>query len=87
YEQEAYEDLIRNTPRQGAIVMTAEGRGVVSEVSLLRGKLTVRMDNDEGVVKVFKKEDVKVIKNQSQNQSNASAQMKADEKAALSLEE
>ena len=66
YEQEAYEDLIRTTPRQGSIVMTSDGRGVVTEVSLLRGRLSVRLDSDDGVVKVFSKNDVKVLKNQPQ---------------------
>ena len=63
YEQDAYEDLIRSTPRQGAVVMTPEGKGVVCEVFLLRGRVNVRMDEDEAVIKTFNKKEVKVIKN------------------------
>ena len=44
YEQDAYEDLLRSTPRAGAAVITEEGRGVVAEVSLLTGMLKVRLD-------------------------------------------
>ena len=44
YEQEAYESLLRATPRSGAAVITEEGRGVVVEVSLLTGMLKVRLD-------------------------------------------
>jgi cell fate regulator YaaT (PSP1 superfamily) len=44
YEQEAYESLLRATPKAGAVVITDEGRGVVTEVSLLTGKLKVRLD-------------------------------------------
>lgn len=66
YEQEAYEDLIKTTPRQGSIVMTNEGRGVVTEVFLLRGRLNVRLDSDDGIVKSFMKNDVKVLRNQPQ---------------------
>jgi len=63
YEQEAYEDLIRTTPRVGAIVSTSEGQGVVTEVSLLTGNLKVRLDkHDESTITVFKKADVKVIR-------------------------
>ena len=44
YEQEAYESLIRSTPRAGSAVITEEGRGIVTEVSLLTGMLKVRLD-------------------------------------------
>ncbi len=44
YEQEAYESLLRATPKNGSAVITDEGRGVVTEVSLLTGMLKVRLD-------------------------------------------
>ncbi len=61
YEQDSYEDLLKHTPKSGAIVRTAEGRGVVEEVNLLTGKLRVKIDKSDNVVTV-KKEDVEVIK-------------------------
>ena len=44
YEQEAYESLLRSTPKAGSAVITEEGRGIVTEVSLLTGMLKVRLD-------------------------------------------
>lgn len=44
YEQEAYEDAHRRLPRQGDIVMTEQGQGVVIGVHLLKETLTVRLD-------------------------------------------
>lgn len=61
YEQDSYEDLLKHTPKVGAIVKTADGRGVVEEVNLLTGKLRVKMDKNDNVVSV-KKDDVEVIK-------------------------
>ena len=61
YEQESYEDLLKHTPKVGAIVKCAEGKGVVEEVNLLTGKLKVKIDQSDNVVTV-KKDDVTVIK-------------------------
>jgi len=63
YEQEAYEDLLRKTPKVGAYVETEDGRGVVENVNLLTGILAVRLDkNKEGAAKNFRKEEVKLIR-------------------------
>ena len=64
YEQEAYTDLLRNTPKFGAIVKTPLGKGTVVEVSLLTGTLKVKMDNTpaEAAPQSFKVKDVKIIK-------------------------
>lgn len=63
YEQDTYEALLRMTPKQGALVTTAEGKGVVTEVNLLTGKLKVRLDKspDSPPIDVNRK-DVKVIR-------------------------
>jgi cell fate regulator YaaT (PSP1 superfamily) len=47
YEQEAYEDAHARLPKQGDIVMTAQGRGTVVSVDLLREKITVRLELDD----------------------------------------
>ncbi|MBR6408186.1 MAG: stage 0 sporulation family protein [Clostridia bacterium] len=44
YEQEAYEDLLRKTPRVGASVISPDGKGVVEEANLLTGIVKVRLD-------------------------------------------
>ncbi|NLZ45073.1 MAG: stage 0 sporulation family protein [Clostridiales bacterium] len=61
YEQDSYEDLLRNTPKAGAIVKTEEGRGIVIDVNLLTGKLKVKHDGTDNIA-VFDKKDVTVIK-------------------------
>lgn len=63
YEQEAYESLLKVTPRPGAIVATKEGKGVVTEASLLTGMLKVRLDKspDSPPVTVSVR-DIKVVR-------------------------
>ncbi|MBO4868013.1 MAG: stage 0 sporulation family protein [Ruminococcus sp.] len=61
YEQDSYEDLLKHTPKVGAIVKTTDGKGVVQEVNLLTGKLRVKIDRSDNVITV-KKEDVEVLK-------------------------
>ena len=60
YEQDAYEDLIRTTPRVGTAVDTPAGPGTVSDVSLISGKLRVKIEDGSDVVilKTFNKCDV-----------------------------
>ena len=45
YEEEAYEQLNRITPRPGSAVNTPRGKGVVQEANLLTGKVKVRLDD------------------------------------------
>lgn len=61
YEQDAYEDLLKTTPKQGAIVKTSSGRGVVEEVNLITGKLRVKLDSNDNVM-TFDKNEIEVIK-------------------------
>ena len=44
YEQEAYEELIKLSPKVGSVVMTPEGKGVVTDSNLLTGKIKVRLE-------------------------------------------
>lgn len=62
YESEAYEELLKQTPKTGALVKTPEGRGVVIDVNLLTGKLTVRLDSNPDAPQTFRKQDVSTIK-------------------------
>ena len=45
YENEAYQDLLRQTPPNVSLVDTPYGRGTVMDSSLLRGTCRVRMQN------------------------------------------
>ena len=62
YEQDGYEELIRTTPHVGAYVKTPEGNGVVADVSLMAGTLSVKMDAaPDGAPKTFPKDVVRVL--------------------------
>ena len=64
YEQDAYSDLLRHTPKVGAIVKTPYGRGLVTEVNLLARTLKVKMDNtpDDAAPQSFKVKEVRLVK-------------------------
>ena len=53
YEQDAYEDLLKNAPKAESFVDTPEGRGTVVEVDLLRSRVKVRLeDQPENIITV-----------------------------------
>ena len=63
YEQDAYEHLLRITPKIGAIVETPEGRGRVVDFNLLRGNLKIQLDRRADAAPVeYNRKDVKLIK-------------------------
>lgn len=63
YEQEAYVDLLKRTPKLGAIVSTPEGKGEVIESNPISGVLKVKMDKaPEAAPRSFKVKEVKVLK-------------------------
>lgn len=82
YEQDCYEDLLKITPKVGAYVETAEGKGVVSDSNILTGILKVTLDrNKEAPPIAVKRSEVKLIK-------DAQIRLNRDEIAALkSLED
>ncbi len=46
YEEEAYEDLLKTIPKNGAFVQTPDGYGNVIATNVLRQKVKVRIDED-----------------------------------------
>jgi len=60
YEQDAYEDLIRTSPKLESFVDTPEGRGTVVEVDLLRQRVKVRMEDSPETISVFRNTDIVV---------------------------
>ena len=62
YEQDAYEDLIRSSPRLESFVDTPEGRGTVVELDLLRQRVKVRMEENPETVSVFPNGDIAVLR-------------------------
>ncbi len=69
YEQDTYEELIKETPNVGAIVETPEGNGVVVNVGMIKGIVKVKMDNkNENILKEFKVSEIKVLQDAEDNQ-------------------
>ena len=63
YEQEAYEHLLRVTPKNGAVVETPEGKGMVVDNNLLTGMLKVRLEKrPEAAPLVISRKQVKLVK-------------------------
>ena len=62
YEQDAYEDLIRTSPRLESFVDTPEGRGTVVELDLLRQRVKVRMEDNPETVSAFANADIAVLR-------------------------
>ena len=63
YEQEAYEDLIRTSPKMDSFVDTPEGRGTVVEIDLLRQRVKVRMEEEPETISVFANADIAILRN------------------------
>ena len=63
YKQNVYEHLNKLTPSIGSYVKTADGNGIVVEVSLLASKLKVSLDkNRDGAPKEYLVKDVSLIR-------------------------
>ena len=63
YEQDAYEDLLRTSPKAESFVDTPEGRGTVVEVDLLRQRVKVRMEEHPEEIHVFPNAEIAVLRN------------------------
>lgn len=61
YEQDGYEELLKITPKVGALVNTPSGKGTVTDANLISGKITVKLDGAEGTT-VFERDKLTVIK-------------------------
>ncbi len=62
YEQEAYEELTKNVPKQGAFVETPIGYGNVTQVNLLRQMVKVKLDGEgDDTVKTFRAVEVAAV--------------------------
>lgn len=63
YEQEAYQDLLRSTPKVNAVVITPDGKGTVIDQNILTGMLTIQLDKaPDAAPKTFHTKDVKVVR-------------------------
>ncbi len=63
YEQEAYEDLLKNSPKVDSLVDTVDGRGTVVELDLLRQRVKVRLEDQPEGMKAYNNADIAVLRN------------------------
>lgn len=63
YEQDAYEDLLKDTPKIESLVETPDGVGVVNQIQLLREQVKVVLDQDPETPKLYHKTDIDIIRN------------------------
>ncbi len=61
YEQDGYEELLKITPKFGAIVETPSGKGTVTDVNLISGKMHVKLEATGGDA-VFTRDQVTILK-------------------------
>nr|MBP3681001.1 stage 0 sporulation family protein [Clostridia bacterium] len=68
YEQEVYEEKLKKLPKVGAIVETEEGEGIVDSVEVIKEQIKVKFkDGEEYFYKKYNANDIKIIKNISNN--------------------
>lgn len=67
YEQSAYDDLLKHSPKVGTQVQTPDGPGSIIDINLLSGKVAVKLsDNPDAAQRTFDKMEVVVIQAQEQ---------------------
>lgn len=63
YEQVSYDNLLKITPKNGAIVETKDGKGVVVDSNLITGTLKVKLDkNPDAAPQTLNRMQVRVVK-------------------------
>ncbi len=66
HEQNAYDHLLKITPKQGALVQTPNGKGTVVDVNLLTGKLKVQLDDHpDAAPSAYSRRDVKILRDKA----------------------
>ena len=63
YEQDAYEDLLKNSPKVDSLVDTVDGRGTVVELDLLRQRVKVRLEDQPESMSTYNNADIAVLRN------------------------
>ena len=71
YEQDAYEDLLRTTPKAESFVDTPDGRGTVVEVDLLRQRVKVKLEEHPETIVSFANTEIAVLRNGKAKKTDA----------------
>ena len=75
FEQPAYEELTKITPKNGSYVETPDGRGKVVEVNLITGNLRVMLEGGD-MPRTYHRSVLKVLERDKRPGGNASGQPK-----------
>ena len=62
YEQDAYEDLLRTTPKVESFVDTPEGRGTIVDTDLLRQRVKVRLEDQPDTIVSFGNDEIAILR-------------------------
>ena len=70
YEQDAYDDLLKNTPKLDSVVETPAGVGTICELYLLKQRCKVRFDKPGEMPKIFSLSECRVIRASNREMPN-----------------
>ncbi|MEG1999809.1 MAG: stage 0 sporulation family protein [Evtepia sp.] len=62
YEQDAYEDLLKGSPKADSFVETPDGVGVIISVNTLREQVRVRLDNAPDKLTIYHNSEISVVR-------------------------
>ena len=81
YENEVYEDKLKNLPHVGAIVKTEDGEGEVDNIEILKERIRVKLKTEDGgfAYKKYDAKDVKVLKDNVKEQEDLDEDIENDE--------
>jgi len=81
YEQDAYEELVKNAPKLDSYVDTPDGKGTITEINLLRQKAKVRLEIRGGdpQINYYPLTDLQFIKTGKQRRAEIAAESKDQE--------
>ncbi len=82
YEQDAYEYLLKKTPNVGAMVECEAGIGVVTDVNVITGNITVKLNGSEAAPIKTNRDKVVILSRTRQKKSSDKKPDKALEKTA-----
>ena len=71
YENDYYAETLRLLPKQGATVRTADGVGRVDDVDVLRRRVRVAIENDDGVTARLRKSSSAAPKKKRKRRPNS----------------
>ena len=83
YEQEAYEDLVRNVPKGESFVETPDGAGTVTSVNLLRQQVQVRLESAPETPQTYHSSEVRVVRSGKGKRPESYVQPSPEELAKL----